>query len=199
LAIGQVAGATYWLINSSIGTRAYLVLLIVAMVTSVMVCAIFDAYKSVVWFSVAAFFALGAFIGLLAYDRTAHTLKVEPAAVGLTGTAGVSPFTGYYVADSGDNLYLATTSRGGHLQKVAKTQVTAFGLGPLLPTSKAPQRAAEIGLALCRRVSEKASTLKTSGSRHARGVKTVATVTCLPKQIAALGQQAHPKRTTRRP
>jgi hypothetical protein len=102
-----------------------------------------------IWFGVAAFFTVGIYLGLATYVSTARNPKVQPAAALRTGH---DPVYGFFVADTGSNLYLGSfdkTGRPPHLVVIPRTQVTELTVGRLLDPDKARSRAILLALAEC--------------------------------------------------
>jgi hypothetical protein len=101
------------------------------------------------WFLLAAFVSTGVFLGLLTYDRTLATPKVEPAAVVQSdGTA----FAGYFIARTSDRAYVATVATKkspSRMVEIVGTKVESVSVGPLLNPGLAAARAKQNARDLC--------------------------------------------------
>jgi hypothetical protein len=100
------------------------------------------------WFAVAAFVAVALMVGTLTYYRTVDDPKMEPAA--LLRSHG-SPVYGFYVTQTSDRVYLATTPRAGRvrLDSVPREEILELLVGKLQRPEAAEARALAFAHRLC--------------------------------------------------
>jgi hypothetical protein len=142
--------------------------------------------ERVLWFGVALFAAVSAFIAATTYVRTTDRPKLEPAAL---LRAGEGPRTGFFVARAADYVYLGRgngttrTPGGARLVAVPSADVTDLSIGPLVSPALIGRRAARLALGLCR-----SRTAETTQSRQ------VAAARCSRAQLENLNAQARQRR-----
>jgi hypothetical protein len=109
--------------------------------------------ERLLWFGVALFAAVSAFIAATTYVRTTDRPKLEPAAL---LREGEGPRTGFFVARGNDYIYLGRglgttgTPGGARLVAVPTADVTDLSIGPLVSPNLIGRRSARLALGLCR-------------------------------------------------
>lgn len=124
-------------------------LVLMALFTSALSMVVYERYDKTAWFLLAAFVSAGVFIGLVTYDRTVTTPKVEPAAA---MRADRTVLAGFYIARTADSLYLATIPRPrqpARLVRYPAKDLTSVAIGSLLTPKIAGTRARAIAAQLC--------------------------------------------------
>jgi hypothetical protein len=110
--------------------------------------------ERLLWFGLAVFASVSAFIAGTTYFRTADRPKLEPAAL-LSERDG--PRTGFFVARADDYIYLGRglgttgTSGGARLIAIPRADVRNLSIGPLVSPQLIRPRSARLALGLCRR------------------------------------------------
>lgn len=105
------------------------------------------------WFGVALFAAVSAFIAATTYMRTTDRPKLEPAAL---LREGEGPRTGFFVARDADYVYLGRgltttgTPGGARLVAVPAADISDLSIGPLVSPNLVGRRSARLALGLCR-------------------------------------------------
>jgi hypothetical protein len=109
--------------------------------------------QRLLWFGMALFAAVSAFVAATTYVRTTDRPKLEPAAL---MREGEGPRTGFFVARNGEHVYLGRgrgttgTPGGARLVAVPSADVSDLSIGPLVSPALVRQRSARLALGLCR-------------------------------------------------
>lgn len=161
-----VVGAVWVFLEYSItlGLGRFVVLLLFIGLLITVVIVVRLRTDSFGWFAVATFVAVGLVTGALTYYRTKDDPKVEPAAV--LRSHG-SPVYGYYVAQTSDRVYLATTRPGDsvRLDSIPREEVLDLLVGELQPPAAADERALFYARNLCLRARQREATGKIAGDK----------------------------------
>jgi hypothetical protein len=109
------------------------------------------------WYALCVFLGVGVMIAASNYVRTQAHPKVSPVAA----LNGPSPVVGYFVAETGDAVYVGRPqvepdSTGfdrerATLIRIPKKSVVSLTVGPLMDADQAYRRSLELATALCRR------------------------------------------------
>jgi F0F1-type ATP synthase membrane subunit b/b' len=123
----------------------YIWLTLVAACSSALLFGIWTARKKFIWFGVAVFVAVSVFQGVSTYLRTRDSPKVEPMAA---ITDAPTPVTGYYIAQTGDRIYVGLPSASrtlpARMLALHRDQVKAIVIGRLTPAAGAMKVAREL-------------------------------------------------------
>lgn len=130
------------------------------------------------WFAVSVFLGVGLLVAVSNYERTYSTTKAQPVAA----VVGSTPFAGFFVAETPDEVYAGLPDAPGKngklkighettaLMRLDKKQLKGLRVGSQIRAKDAYKRAVRLALELCSR-RKRATTCSKIGKRELRNIE----------------------------